>query len=80
MGAAMDIQHRSGSRGYTFMIGISALLVVGFALWFKGDVKAGIKVLGVEVFLDTKDRLAPESSKPTDFGSKAPTSRPAQIP
>lgn len=80
MGAAMDIQQRSGSRGYTFIIGISALLVVGFALWLKGDVKAGVKVLGVEVFLDTKDRPVPESSKPTVSGSKMSTSRPAQVP
>ena len=43
-------------RAYLFGIGVLALLVVGFALYRKGDVKAGLKMFGIELSIEAKDR------------------------
>lgn len=41
---------------YAFCIGALALLLVAFALYIKGDVKAAVKMFGIEVSIETKDR------------------------
>ena len=43
-------------RAYLFFIGTLALLIVGFAIYMKGDVKAGFKMLGIELSIEAKDR------------------------
>jgi hypothetical protein len=40
---------------YFFGIGVLALLLVGFALYTKGDVKAAVKIFGIEVSIETKN-------------------------
>jgi hypothetical protein len=39
-----------------FCLGVLTLLVLGFALYTKGDVRAAVKMFGVEMSLDAKDR------------------------
>jgi len=43
-------------RVYLFGIGALALLIVGFAFYLKGDVKAGFKMFGIELSIETRDR------------------------
>jgi hypothetical protein len=38
-----------------FSLGVLTLLVVGFALYWKGDVKAAVKMFGIELSIETKD-------------------------
>jgi hypothetical protein len=40
-----------------FLFGLGVLTLFGFALYRKGDVKAGMKMFGVEFFVDTKERV-----------------------
>jgi hypothetical protein len=51
----MNALRRAPSRVYVFGIGVLALLIVAFALYVKGDVKAGFKMLGVEFSIEAKD-------------------------
>lgn len=60
----MDFQQLSSVPVYAFLLGVSSLLLIGFALCKKGDVRAGLRINGVEVFLDTKDRPPQEPPKP----------------
>jgi hypothetical protein len=41
---------------YLFIIGILVLGLIAFAIYFKGDVKAAVKMLGVEFSIDVKDK------------------------
>lgn len=40
---------------YAFRLGVLVFVVLALALYTKGDVKAGVKLLGIELFLETKD-------------------------
>ena len=40
---------------YLFSLGVLALLVVGFALYWKGDVKAAVRMFGIELSIEAKD-------------------------
>jgi hypothetical protein len=38
-----------------FGIATMALVLIGFTIYTKGDVKAGVKMLGIELVIDAKD-------------------------
>ena len=40
---------------YFYYIGTFALLIVGLALYLKGEVKAGLKLYGLELSIETKE-------------------------
>jgi hypothetical protein len=44
-------------RVFLFGIGSLALLILGFALYTKGEVKAAFKMLGIEFSIEAKDRV-----------------------
>jgi hypothetical protein len=50
---------------YMWLIGMSALLIVGVTLYLKGDVKAGFKMLGIELSIEAKERAAQPPTKGT---------------
>ena len=48
-----------------YLLGIGTLaLLLGFALYVKGDVKAGFKLLGFELSIEAKEPARP-ASRPT---------------
>ena len=49
-GAAMTGAHQM------YLLVIAAIFLIGFALYLKGDVKAGFRLLGIEFSLEAKDR------------------------
>ena len=54
----MQTTRSTPPRFYFFAIGTLALLLLGFALYIKGDVKARFKLLGIEFSIDAKDRAS----------------------
>ena len=55
---------------YLFGIGTLALLLLGFALYVKGDVKAGFKLLGIEFSIEAKDRTASRRTRRTGIADR----------
>jgi hypothetical protein len=51
----MKATRSAPSRVYLFGIGVLALLLVGFAVYTKGDVKAAVKMFGIELSIEAKD-------------------------
>lgn len=47
-------------RLYWFTISTFALLVLGVALYRKGDVKAALKMVGIEISIEAKESAAPK--------------------
>ena len=54
----MNTKTSALSRPYLFGIGALALLIVGFAIYVKGDVKAAFKMFGIELSIEARDRLS----------------------
>jgi hypothetical protein len=42
---------------YLLVLGTISMIVIGAALYIKGDVKASVKMPGIEFFIDAKDHL-----------------------
>ena len=42
-------------------ISVVTLLILGWALYLKGDVKAAFKAFGVELSIDAKDRASEQT-------------------
>jgi hypothetical protein len=51
----MSAKRLSPLRAYLFGLGALTLLLVGFALHRKGDVKAGLKMFGIELSIEARD-------------------------
>ena len=45
---------------FVLVVTVVVGVIIVFALHSKGDVRAGLKVLGVEISLDAKEKLATE--------------------
>jgi hypothetical protein len=54
----MNTRQPAPSRVYIFSFAVLTLVVLAFALYEKGDVKAVIKMLGLEFSIETKDHAA----------------------
>jgi hypothetical protein len=51
----MNATRSAPPRVYLFGIAAMALLLIGFAVYEKSDVKAALKMFGIELSIETKD-------------------------